>query len=61
MQKIFRYQNFSETPKDPLRKFSAMWDKVFPIEISDMPFLSLRFFGTRFFWNTEGFPYENFR
>ena len=48
----------------PLRKFLAMWDKIFSTENLDTPFLiSIHFFSTGNFLehSTEGFPYEVFR
>ena len=58
--KYFDARSFSKHRRDQLQSSSALWEERFPIEISDMPFLSIRFFGTRFFWNTEGFPTKIF-
>ena len=49
MQRCFGTRIFLKHGRCPLRIFSTLWDKNFSIEISDMPFLCIRFFNTRFF------------
>ena len=51
---------FSKHRTDHVRCFSALWDKRFPTEISDNPFLWKDVSIPEFLWNTEGFPYESF-
>ena len=65
------YSNFFDTEinetlkESPLRKFSALWDKIFSTENLDNPppLLSINFFATGLFpeHSTEGFTYEFFR
>ena len=43
-----------------LRSFSVLWDNKFSEENRDIPLICIKFFDTRNYWNTEGFPYENF-
>ena len=63
IHKIFCYQKFSETlhRKVPLRKVSVLWDKIISTHNTRPLLLSLTFFFTKVFWNTEGFLYEMFR
>ena len=60
MQKMFQYQNISETRKGPLRKFLALWHKKCSIEISDMPFLCINIFDTQFFLKHRRVPLRKF-
>ena len=58
---IFDDRKFSKHRTDHVQSFSALWDKRFPTEISDLPFLSQRCFHARIYLKHGGIPYENFR
>ena len=60
MQKMFRYQKFSETRKGSATIFFGAVRQNFSIEISDMPFLCIRFFDARFFLKHTRVPLRNF-
>ena len=58
--KISVTRSFLKHGRGPLRIFSALWDKIFSIEIIDMPLLWIGFSDTRFFLKHRGVPLRNF-
>ena len=58
--KISDTRSFLKHGRGPLRIFSALWDKIFSIEIIDMPLLCIGFSDTRFFLKHRGVPLRNF-
>ena len=61
MQKMFRNQNFSETRKGSATKIFGAVRQISSIEVSDMPFLWISFFDTRFFLKHRRFLLRNVR
>ena len=59
-QKIFDTRTFLKQ-KSSATMFSALWDKKFPTEKRDIPFLSLCFFRSRNFLKHKRVPLRNFR
>ena len=60
MHKIFRYPKFSETLKGCSRNFSALRDKKFSTELSDIRFLCIKFCDARIFLKHRSVPQRNF-
>ena len=60
MHKIFQYPKFSETLKGYPWNFSALWDKKFSTEFSDIRFFCISFCDTRNFLKHRSVPQRNF-
>ena len=59
--KLFDARSFLKYRRDHLQSFSALWEKRFPTEISDITLLCKRSFDTRIFLKHGRIPYESFR
>ena len=57
----FDARSFLKHRTDHLQSFSALWEKRFPTEISDITLLCKKCFDTRIFLKHGRIPYESFR
>ena len=58
--KFFNARSFLKHRRDHLQSFSALWEKRFPTETSDIPVLCKRCFETRIFLKHGRGPLQNF-
>ena len=58
--KFFDAREFLKHRTDQLQSFSALWDKIFPTEISDLLFLFKRCFATRIYLKHGRGPLRSF-